>query len=187
MPKNGSLFFTIFQTFMSGPRQGRRAVALLRRVSAGLLRLHRHRRVPPRRRERRKQLARHPGILRAGGAARPDRHAEAQGQRRHLRLLRRAGLHLLAQGRHQRRLPDAVQGEADLDDAGRVRLHARRHARRGRDRGRQALQRNATSTGSSRSRSARRTGSSCSWSRSTRAKRRWCSARRRTTRWPCAT
>jgi len=42
VPKNGSLFFTIFQTFMSG-REGRQAVALFRRVSAGLLRLHRHR------------------------------------------------------------------------------------------------------------------------------------------------
>ena len=128
VPKNGSLFFTIFQTFMSGPPQGRQALALLRRVPARLLRLHRHRRVPPRRRQRREQLARHPRLLRARRAARPDRHAQAQGQRRHLRLLRRAGLHLLAQGRHQRRLPHALQGEADLDHARRVRLHPRRHS-----------------------------------------------------------
>ena len=64
VPKNGSLFFTIFQTFMSGPPKDGKPVALLRRVSAGLLRLHRHRRVPSRRRERREQLARHPGVLR---------------------------------------------------------------------------------------------------------------------------
>ena len=42
VPKNGSLFFTIFQTFMSGPPQDGQAVPLFRRVSAGLLRLHRH-------------------------------------------------------------------------------------------------------------------------------------------------
>ncbi len=51
----------------------------------------------------------------------------------------------------------------------------------------QALRRKPTSTRSSRSRSAKRTASSSSWSRSTRARRRWCSAPRRTTRWPCAT
>jgi type I restriction enzyme, R subunit len=59
VPKNGSLFFTIFQTFMSGPPKDGNP-PLLRRVSARLLRLHRHRRVPPRRRQRREQLARHP-------------------------------------------------------------------------------------------------------------------------------
>ena len=31
VPKNGSVFFTIFQTFMSGP-DGRQALALFRRV-----------------------------------------------------------------------------------------------------------------------------------------------------------
>ena len=78
VPKNGSLFFTIFQTFMSGSDAGRRARALLRRVPARLLRLHRGRRVPPRRRQRREQLARHPRLLRAGGAARHDGDAQAQ-------------------------------------------------------------------------------------------------------------
>jgi type I restriction enzyme R subunit len=63
VPKNGSIFFTIFQTFMSGPPKDG-SLALLRRVPAGLLRLHRHRRMPPRRRQRRKQLARHPRLLR---------------------------------------------------------------------------------------------------------------------------
>jgi type I restriction enzyme, R subunit len=42
VPKNGSLFFTIFQTFMSGPPKDGQALALFRRVPAGLLRLHRH-------------------------------------------------------------------------------------------------------------------------------------------------
>jgi type I restriction enzyme R subunit len=135
VPKNGSLFFTIFQTFMSGTDAGGGACALLRRLPARLLRLHRRRRVPPRRRQRREQLARHPRLLRPGGAARHDGDAEAQGQRRYLRLLRRAGLHLLAHGRHQRRLPHSLQGEADLDHPRRVRLHARRPDYRGRSRG----------------------------------------------------
>jgi hypothetical protein len=77
VPKNGSIFFTIFQTFMSGP-EGRAALALFRRVPAGLLRLHRHRRVPPGRRQRREHLAGHPRLLRASRAARPDGHAQAQ-------------------------------------------------------------------------------------------------------------
>ena len=137
--------------------QGWQAIALFRRVSAGLLRFHRHRRVPSRRRQRRKQLARHPRLLRPRRAARPDRHAQAQGQRGHLRLFRRAGLHLLAQGRHQRRLPDAVQGEADFHDARRVCLYARRQADRGRDREPASATRKPTSTRSSRSRNAKRT------------------------------
>ena len=77
VPKNASVFFTIFQTFMSGTGRGRQAVALFRRVPEGLLRLHRHRRVPSRRRQRRKQLARHSRIFLAGRSARPDRDAEA--------------------------------------------------------------------------------------------------------------
>jgi type I site-specific restriction endonuclease len=36
----------------------------------------------------------------------------------------------VAQGRHQRRLSDAVQGQADFDDARRVCLYARRQADR---------------------------------------------------------
>ena len=51
VPKNGNIFFTIFQTFMTGPRCGRPARAELRRLPARLLRLHRHRRMPSRRRE----------------------------------------------------------------------------------------------------------------------------------------
>jgi type I restriction enzyme R subunit len=101
VPNNGSLFFTIFQTFLSGPPQERAAVPLFRRVPARLLRLRRHRRVPPRRGQRREHLARHPGVLRPGRPARPDGHAQAQGQRRYLRVLWRAGLRLLAQGRDQ--------------------------------------------------------------------------------------
>src|SRR4029079_9388206 len=56
----------------------RAARAELRRLPARLLRLHRHRRVPSRRRERRRQLARHPELLRAGRAARADGDAKRQ-------------------------------------------------------------------------------------------------------------
>ena len=49
---------------MSGSRQGRAALALVRRLPAGLLRLHRGRRMPSRRRERREPMARHPGAFR---------------------------------------------------------------------------------------------------------------------------
>jgi type I restriction enzyme R subunit len=87
--------------------------ALLRRVPTGLLRLHRHRRVPPRWGQRRGHLARDPRLLQRGGAARPHGHAQAHGERRHLRLLRRAGLSVLAEGRHQRWLPHTLQGQAD--------------------------------------------------------------------------
>ena len=101
VPKNGSIFFTIFQTFMSGSGCRRQSRAQLWRLSAGLLRFHRHRRVPQGRRERRRQLARHSGVFRARRAARPDRDAQAPGQCGHLRLFRRAGLHLFPEGRDQ--------------------------------------------------------------------------------------
>ena len=123
------------------PRCGRPARAELRRLPARLLRLHRHRRMPSRRRERRRQLARHPELLRASRAARPDRDAEAPGQRRYLRLFRRPGLHLLPEGRDQRRLPHAIQGPADRHHARRLRLYQRRRGDRGRGRARAALHR----------------------------------------------
>ena len=50
VPKNGSLFFTIFQTFMSGPPRTA-ALSVFRRLSARFFRFRRHRRVPSRRRQ----------------------------------------------------------------------------------------------------------------------------------------
>ena len=48
VPKNASVFFTIFQTFTSGRHRCRRRTrALFRRLSARFLRLHHHRRMPP--------------------------------------------------------------------------------------------------------------------------------------------
>ena len=117
VPKNGSVFFTIFQTFMSGSDRDGNPVPSFGDLPARFLRFHRHRRMSPRRRQGRKLLARHPGVFRPRRAARPDRHAQAQGQRRYLRLFRGAGVHLLPEGGHQRRLPDPVQGAPDRHHA----------------------------------------------------------------------
>ncbi|SPE31610.1 conserved hypothetical protein [Candidatus Sulfopaludibacter sp. SbA6] len=118
LPKDANIHARDLPDLHERPAQRRAALALLRRVSAGFLRLHRHRRVPPRRRQRREQLARHPRLLHSCRPTRAHRHPQAQGQRGHLRLLRRPRVHLLPERRHQRRLPDALQGEADLDHPG---------------------------------------------------------------------
>ena len=96
MPKNGSLFFTIFQTFMSGPPRDGQPSPYFGEYPPDFFdfividECHRG---------GANDESNWRGILdyfAPGGAARPDRHPQAQGQRRHLRLLRRAGLHLLA-------------------------------------------------------------------------------------------
>lgn len=51
VPKNGSIFFTIFQTFMSGRDAEGEFRAELWRLPGGFFRLHHHRRMPPGRRE----------------------------------------------------------------------------------------------------------------------------------------
>ena len=56
---------------------------IFRRVRARLLRSGDRRRVPPRQRQRRVLVAGDPRALRAGHAARDDRHAEARRDRRH--------------------------------------------------------------------------------------------------------
>ena len=53
VPKNGSVFFTIFQTFMSGRDANGEPAPNFGEYPQGLFRLHRHRRVPSRRRQRR--------------------------------------------------------------------------------------------------------------------------------------
>jgi type I restriction enzyme R subunit len=91
VPTNGSMFLHHLPDLHVRADQGRPAVAPFRRVSARFLRFHRHRRVPPRRRQRRGQLARHPQLFRPavqlGLTATPKRR-----QRRHLRLFRRPGV-----------------------------------------------------------------------------------------------
>ncbi len=100
--------------------------ALLRRLSARLLRFHHHRRMPPGRSQGRERMARDSGIFRARRADRPDRHAQAQGQRRYLRLFRRSGLHLFAERGDQRRLSDPVQSGRTGHHDRRICLHPRR-------------------------------------------------------------
>jgi type I site-specific restriction endonuclease len=118
VPKNGSLFFTIFQTFMSGPPKDGKPSPYFGEYPPDFFdfividECHRG---------GANDESNWRGILDYFAPAVQlglNRHAQAQGQRGHLRLFRRAGVHLLAQGRHQRRLPDALQGEADSDDAG---------------------------------------------------------------------
>ena len=48
-----------------------------------------------------------------------------QGQRQHPQVFRRAGLHLLTQGRDRGWIPDAVQGAPDQVDDRRLYLHPR--------------------------------------------------------------
>jgi type I restriction enzyme, R subunit len=79
VPKNGNIFFTIFQTFMTG-RDAAGQPAPSFGDPARLFRLHRDRRMPSRRRERRRQLARHPELLRTRRAARADSDPEAPSQ-----------------------------------------------------------------------------------------------------------
>ena len=118
VPKNASLFFTIFQTFMSGPPKDGQPSPYFGDYPPDFFdfividECHRGGANDE------SNWRGNPGILQPRRAARPDRHAEAQRQRGYLRLLRRAGICLFAEGRHQRRLPDALQGQADFHHAG---------------------------------------------------------------------
>ncbi len=96
VPKNGSIFFTIFQTFMSGPG----GAPYFGEYPADFF-----------------DFIVIDECHRGGANDEGDRHAQAHHQRRHLRLLRRAGVRVLAQGRHQRWLLDAFQGQADRHHA----------------------------------------------------------------------
>ena len=113
-PKTPASFSRSFRR-LERAAQRRPAFAVFRRISSGLLR--------SRRSERRKHLARHPRIFFTSGTARPDGNTQATGQRRHLSLLRRARLYLFPQRRDQRRLFNALQGQANLDHARRLCFH----------------------------------------------------------------
>ena len=83
-------------------------------------------------------MARDPRLLRRRHPGRHDRHAEGDEGRLEHPLLRRAGLHLLAEAGHRGRLPRALQGRPHRPRQGRARLapgaRARSTSRRG-DRG----------------------------------------------------
>ena len=127
VPKNGSLFFTIFQTFMSGPPKDGQPSPYFGEYPPDFFDFividECHRGGANDESNWRGILEYFAPAVQLGLTATPKRKDNVDTYR----LLRRAGLHLLAQGRHQRRVPDAVQGEADFHDARRVRLHARRH------------------------------------------------------------
>ena len=103
VPTNGSIFFTIFQTFMSGdddtPYFGEYPQDYFDLIIID---------------ECHRGGANDEGNWRSileyfspAVQLRFNRHAETQRQRRHLPIFRRAGLYLFAQRRHQRRLSNA--------------------------------------------------------------------------------
>ena len=163
VPKNGSIFFTIFQTFMSGrtrtaarPYFGEYPPDFFDFIVIDEC----HRGGANDESTWRGILEYFAPAVQLGLTATPKR----TGQRRHLRLFRRAGLHLLAEGRDQRRLPDAVQG-ASRSPPRSTSTSTRPTTRwsRARSRPASATTEKRLQPRSSRSRSARRTASSCSW------------------------
>ena len=121
-PKNASVFFTIFQTFVTDGGMTGESEPVFTGYPPDFLRFRRDRRVPPRRRQGRKRMARDSRAFRTGCAAWPDGDAQAQTQCRHLRVFRRAGLHLRPARRHRGRLPDPLQGAPDGQHHRRIRL-----------------------------------------------------------------
>ena len=126
VPKNGSIFFTIFQTFMSGPPKEGHPSPYFGEYPPDFFDFividECHRGGANDESNWRGILDYFAPAVQHGLTATPQTHR----QRRHLRLFWRARLRLFAQGRHQRRLPDAVPGEADRDDARRLCLHSGR-------------------------------------------------------------
>ena len=95
---------------VSGDHRAGGAPEGLQGILAGVLRPDRDRRVPSGQRRRRFCVARDPRVFLLGDPDRPHRHAEGDEVRLQHRLLRRAGLHLLVEAGHPRRLPRALQG-----------------------------------------------------------------------------
>ena len=118
--KSREMYFAIYQAIAKDEAAARP----LPRVRARLLRPHHRRRVPPRQRPRREQLARDPRILRARLSARHDGHAAARRQPRHLPLLRQPDLHLQPAPGHRRRLPRPLPRPPRRHRVGRRRLAA---------------------------------------------------------------
>ena len=90
------IYLGLYQA-ITGPEERQK---LFREFSPGFFDLIVDRRVPPRQRRRGFRLARDPRVLLRRHADRPDRHAEGDEIRLQHPLLRRPGLHLLAQAGH---------------------------------------------------------------------------------------
>jgi len=123
VPKNGSIFFTIFQTFMSGPPKDGQPSPYFGEYPPDFFDFividECHRGGANDEGTCRIILNYFAPAVQLGLTATPKRQ-----DNRHLCLLRRAGLSLLAQGRHQRRLPNAFQGQVDRHHDRRLHLHA---------------------------------------------------------------
>ena len=90
------IYLGLYQA-ITGPEERQK---LFREFSPGFFDLIVDRRVPPRQRRRGFGLAGDPRYFSVGHPDRPDRHAEGNEIRLQHRLLRRAGLHLLAEAGH---------------------------------------------------------------------------------------
>jgi type I restriction enzyme R subunit len=161
VPKNGSIFFTIFQTFMSGPPKDGQPSPYFGEYPPDFFdfividECHRGGANDE------EQLARHPRLLRAGRAAGPDRHAQAQDNAdTYAYFGEPVFIYSLKEGINDGFLTPF--GQADRHHAGRLRLHARRHGGGRRDRGRQALRGEGLQQ-DHRDQGARRSASRSSW------------------------
>ena len=107
---------------LPGPGPRRAPAGPVPRVCTRLLRPDRRRRMPPRQRSRRLQLARNPRLFRAGLSVGHDRHSAARRQPRHLSLLRRPDLPVQPapghRGRLSRPLPWCTASITEWDAAG---------------------------------------------------------------------
>jgi type I restriction enzyme R subunit len=101
VPKNANLFFTIFQTFMSGPIKDGKPSPYFGEYPPDFFDFividERHRGGANDEGNWRGIMDYFAPAVQLGLTATP----QAPGERRHIRLFRRAGLHLLPQGRHQ--------------------------------------------------------------------------------------
>ncbi len=126
VPKNGSLFFTIFQTFMSGPPIEGKPSPYFGDYPPDFFDFividECHRGGANDESNWRDILEYFAPAVQLGLTATPKRKDNVDTYA----YFGEPVLRLFAEGRHQRRLPDAVQGQADFDHAGRIRLHAGR-------------------------------------------------------------
>ena len=173
VPKNGSLFFTIFQTFMSGPPKDGQPSPYFGEYPPDFFDFividECHRGGANDESNWRGILDYFAPAVQLGMTATPKRKDNVD---TYAYFGEPVYIYSLQEGINDGFLtPFKVKQISD--DARRVRLHARRPGRRGRGRGKARSTTRTTSTRSSRSASARTTAWASSWSRSTSARRRW--------------
>jgi type I restriction enzyme R subunit len=187
VPKNGSIFFTIFQTFMSGPPKDGHPSPYFGEYPPDFFDFividECHRGGANDESNWRGILDYFAPAVQLGLTATPKRKDNAD---TYAYFGEPVFIYSLKDGINDGFLtPFRVKQIAT--DAGRVRLHARRQGGGGRDRGGQALRRSRLQP-DHRDQGAREgAGRGSSWRRSTSARRRWCSAPPRIMRWRSAT